>query len=135
MSYSNDKHQHNLNRSENERRCTWEEAINEVRRGTSGIQRSVFLLLRCCTASQTYSVPSKKISHRANVCFSAHAIAQLCRHTTSEAVKGLCDLYAILILECYKCARMRFHCANRLVVLRICAPWGNTANVSTNFLC
>jgi len=25
-------------------------------------------------------------------------------------------------LECWKCARTRFHCANCLVVLRSCAP-------------
>jgi len=42
------------------------------------------------------SVPYKKILHWANVCFvahKAHAIAQPCRHTTSEAFKGLCDIY------------------------------------------
>jgi len=30
--------------------------------------------------------------------------------------------YTISNLECCTCARMRFHCANALVVLRICAP-------------
>jgi len=42
------------------------------------------------------SVPSNKILHWANVCFSAHAIAQICEHTTSDAfreVKGLCNTY------------------------------------------
>jgi len=32
-------------------------------------------------------------------------------------------IYAILNLECCKCARMRLHCTIGLVVLRICAPW------------
>jgi len=31
------------------------------------------------------SFPSKKILHWANFCFSAHEIAQSCRHTTREA--------------------------------------------------
>jgi len=31
-------------------------------------------------------------------------------------------IYTISNLECCKCARMRFHCANALVVLRISAP-------------
>jgi len=46
-------------------------------------------------------------------------------HTTSEAfqvAKALCDIYTIFNLECCKCARMRFHCDNGLVVLRSCAP-------------
>jgi len=55
------------------------------------------------------SVPSKKILHWANVCFSAHAVAQPCRrHTNSEVFQGLCHTYTILNLECYKYARMRF---------------------------
>ena len=41
------------------------------------------------------SVPSKKILHRASVCFSERTIAQPCRHTTIGAVKGLCDVYTI----------------------------------------
>jgi len=50
---------------------------------------------------------------------------QLCKHTTSEAshaLKSLRDIYTILNSECYKCARMRCHCASGLVVLRICLP-------------
>jgi len=45
------------------------------------------------------SAPSKKILHWANVCFiahEAHAAAQPCRLTNSEAfptLKGLCDMY------------------------------------------
>jgi len=47
----------------------------------------------------------------------ANATAQPCRHTKSEefpTLKGLCDVYidiyaayAVLNLECWKCARMR----------------------------
>jgi len=37
-----------------------------------------------------------------------------------QAVKGLCDAYDIKIGYC-KCARMRFHSARGLLVLRICA--------------
>jgi len=51
----------------------------------------------------TISVPSKKILHRADVGFGVHAIAQLCRRTTSEAfqaLKWLCVIYTILNLEC-----------------------------------
>jgi len=69
--------------------------------------------------------PLRKSSHWANVCFSAHAIAQPCTHTKSEALRALqrlCLIYAILNLECCKCARMRLHCANVvLVLLRVCA--------------
>jgi len=32
-----------------------------------------------------------------------------------------CTVYTISNLECCKCARMRFHCTNALVVLRSCA--------------
>jgi len=38
--------------------------------------------------SALVSVLSKQISHRANVCFSAHAIAQPCGHTTSEGFQA-----------------------------------------------
>jgi len=71
------------------------------------------------------SVPSKKISHRVNVCCSAHTTAKPCRHTSIDAFQaltGLCDMYMILNLECCKCAGMRFLCANSLVVLHVCAP-------------
>jgi len=53
--------------------------------------------------------------------------------TNSEAFQvliGLCTIYTILNLECFKCAAMRFHCTNGLDVLRICAVAylrGNTA--------
>jgi len=89
---------------------------------------------KSCTASYSrpiqftfiaISVSSKKILRWAKVCFSAHAITQPCRHTNSEtfqAFKGLCDLKKTLNLECCKCAKMKFHCANDLMVLRICAP-------------
>jgi len=40
-------------------------------------------------------VPSKKILHCANVCFSEHAIAQPCGRTTNKALKGLCGIYDI----------------------------------------
>jgi len=52
----------------------------------------------------------KKILHQ-TIFFSAHEIAQPCRYTTSEAFqvgKGVCDIYAVLNLECYKRARKRF---------------------------
>jgi len=61
----------------------------------------------------------KKILHQ-TIFFSAHEIAQPCRYTTSEAFqagKGVCDIYTVLNLECYKRARKRFHCANCLVIL------------------
>jgi len=67
------------------------------------------------------SVPSRKILHWANVRFSAYAIAQPCGHATSVAfqtVKSLCDNIYDWDLECCKCAKMTFHCANGLVVLR-----------------
>ena len=70
------------------------------------------------------SVPSEKILHWGNVCFSAHAIAQPCRRTKSEAfqaLKDLCNIYTIWNLERCKCTRMTFHCANALVVVRNCA--------------
>ena len=70
--------------------------------------------------SRKFFLTSKKILPWANVCFRAHAIAQPCRHTTSkafQAVKRLCDIYTILNLKYCKCAWMRFHCANALVVL------------------
>jgi len=35
--------------------------------------------------SAVVSIPFQKILHCANICFSAHTIAQPCRHTTSEA--------------------------------------------------
>jgi len=40
-------------------------------------------------ASTASSVPSMTIVHWANVCFSAHAIGQQCRRTTSEAFQAL----------------------------------------------
>jgi len=43
------------------------------------------------------------------------------RHTASEAFKQ-CNIYTILNFECFKCARMIFHCVDGLVVLRSCTP-------------
>ena len=37
-----------------------------------------------------------------------------------EAVKQLCGIHTTLNLKCCKCARMRSHCANTLLVLRSC---------------
>jgi len=71
----------------------------------------------------TSSVPSKKILHWANACFSVHAISQPCRHNQWNTSKGLCDVYTISNLDCCKCTRMRFHCANALLLLRSCAPY------------
>jgi len=62
----------------------------------------------------------KKILHQ-TILFSAHQIAQPWRYTVSEAfqaVKAVCDIYTVLNLECYKRARIRFQCANCLVILR-----------------
>jgi len=59
----------------------------------------------------TSSVPSKEILHCANVCFiayEAHATAQPCRHTTSEAfptLKGLCDV----CIYCIKFSMLEVH--------------------------
>ena len=61
--------------------------------------------------------------------FDAHPIAQPWRHTTSkafQALQWLCDIYTILNFESCKCVRMRYHCANDLAGLRICAPLGDT---------
>ena len=41
----------------------------------------------------TNSVPCKKILHRANICVSAHAISQPCRHTTSETFRKVYAMY------------------------------------------
>jgi len=60
-----------------------------------------------------------------------HAISQPCRQWTQDQLnvsKGLCDVYAISNFECCKCARMRFHCVNALVVLRSCTHRGNTGH-------
>jgi len=54
------------------------------------------------------SVPSKKILHWANLCFSAHAIAQPCRHA---AIVKFFKQYRIRYLEYWKYAKMTFHCA------------------------
>jgi len=64
------------------------------------------------------SVPCKKILRWANVCFSTHSISQLCRHTTGETFPKAFAMYTIWNFECCKCARMRFNCANGLVVPR-----------------
>jgi len=75
-----------------------------------------------CYYETPNGVPSKKILHWANVCFSEYATAQPYRCTTNkafQAAKVLCDIYTILKL----CARKRFHCANGLVVQRSFAPW------------
>jgi len=45
-----------------------------------------------------------------------YAIAQPCECTTGEALHGPRGIYTILNSECCKCARMRFHCTNGLVV-------------------
>jgi len=61
--------------------------------------------------------------HLRKCLFWVHAIAQPCAHATGEALqalKVLCDIDTIWDLECCKCARMRFHCANGLMLLRNC---------------
>ena len=52
---------------------------------------------------------------------------QFHNHVDTQPVKRFeramrCTVYTISNLECCTCARMRFHCANALVVLRSCAP-------------
>jgi len=51
---------------------------------------------------------------------------QLRNHVDARAEKAFkalkWELYTILNLQCCKCVKMRFLCANRLVVLRICLP-------------
>ena len=91
----------------------------------SGTGADIFALpLHFATAllksiSVAISVPSKIISHWPNICSSAHAFAQRCRHTTSEvfqAVKGICDMYTLLNFGWCKFAKTTFHCANCLAV-------------------
>jgi len=76
-------------------------------------------------ASELFS-PNKILRWANSLFLSERAIAQLCRHTaTSEgfqAFKRLCGIYTILNLECWKCARMKYHCANGLVVQLNCVP-------------
>jgi len=44
-----------------------------------------------------------------------------CRHTTSETFRQGCAMYIrYQIWNVCKCARLRFHCSNDLVVLRSC---------------
>jgi len=45
---------------------------------------------------------------------------QWCALSSERAMRYIS---VMLNLRCCKCARMRFHCANDLVVLRSCAPW------------
>jgi len=64
-----------------------------------------------------------------NTClfYSEHVITQSYRCATNEAfqaMKGLCGIYTIWKLECCKCAGLRFHCANVLVVVRSCGNAG-----------
>jgi len=47
---------------------------------------------------------------------------QFHNHVDTKTSETFPQGYAISNLECCKCARMRFHCANALVVLRIWAP-------------
>jgi len=50
--------------------------------------KSYFLNLCAFYRMRFCSVPSKKTLHWANLCFSVHAIAQPCGHTTSEAFQA-----------------------------------------------
>jgi len=67
------------------------------------------------------SVPSKKIHTDQKFVLMR---TQLRNHVDTQPAKRFkrCKGYALLNSVCCKCARMRFHCANCLVVLRIYAP-------------
>ena len=69
-------------------------------------------------------VPSEKCT-LTNISFSAHAVAQPCKHIgrkAFQALQRLCSIYTISNLDCCQCARMRFHYTSGLLALRICAP-------------
>jgi len=80
--------------------------------------KTVLFTCRQCSLWKSYITLSK--------CFcTARTVAQPCTHFNNEAfqaLKGVCGIHTILNLECCKCARIRFHCANGLVVLRVCSP-------------
>jgi len=54
------------------------------------------------------------------------SVRKPCGHTTNKAFQTFQVLWyihcTIINFGCCWCARMRFHCANGLLVLRICAP-------------
>jgi len=70
------------------------------------------------------SVCSTKISHWANVCLNQHAIAQTMQAhnhcSVSSDKRDKLYTYDMKFGMLRKRARMRFHCANALVALRIC---------------
>jgi len=73
-----------------------------VSRPTLQALQTLVIRCSCChTAFVIVSVPSKKILHWANVCSSAHAIAQPCRHINNQALQELCGLYTTLNLDCF----------------------------------
>jgi len=98
----------------------------------------------------TISVPSKIILHWANVCFSEHDYLgmnkwsfqwitnfvnyiiniQSYQNTKKITFHSNSFLFACfsIALQCCKYARMIFHCATVLVVLSICALWGNISD-------
>ena len=85
-----------------------------------------------------HSVPPEEVLNWANVSFSAHAIAQPWRPhnqwSVSRVTRAMRHMNTISNLKYYKCARIRFHCTNGLVVMRICAVAqlrGSTVGVQT----
>ena len=96
------------------RQC-WNVRINQT--ATRNLERSFYGVL-------VFVFPLRQFYTEQMFSFGERAITPPCRHTTSAALKVyLCDIYTIFNFECWKCARMRFHCANGLVVLCSCAPW------------
>ena len=74
--------------------------------------------------------PQKNV-HEANVCFSAHAVPQPCKHIGSkvfQALQRLCGIYTILKHDCCQCTRMTFHYTSVLLALRICAAQSRAVN-------
>jgi len=82
------------------------------------VQPGVREPLRCLWMCFACSVPSKKTLHSTNISFSAHAIAQPCRHTSSKAFRASKGLFGMLQVR----KNVRFQCAAGLVSLRSCAP-------------
>jgi len=77
----------------------------------NAIWQAVFLLRKFCT-EQMFLLVGMQLRNHVDVTQTVKRF----KHYKSYA------MYTMLNLECCMCARMRFHCANGLVVLRICAP-------------